>query len=140
MDLYLSPGMLRYRPEVTSHIRQIKDVAVRLDRDIRLRGLRVEVTRNPHFDRYSGWAVPEVHSRSRQGYITHAHPDGLITLRIGDECGDEDIIRLTAHELRHIGQFHRGRKRYGVMTTAPLDHWESERDAEGFEDRVLERM
>lgn len=133
-----TPGLVDVFPAIDELCADVKRVACRLDRDIRTRELRVDARRNNFPGTYKGWAHPV--TRYSEGARTTYHSDGLIRMFIGRECGDEDIIRLYAHELRHIGQFHRGRKEYGTMTIAPLSTLDSEADAEAFEDRVLDRM
>lgn len=134
----MTPGLLNAYPTLDELLTEIKRVSCRLDRDITTRDLRVEARRNTHPKTFTGWAYPR--TRFREGHRTTYHRDGLVRLSIGAECGDEDIIRLYAHELRHIGQFHRGRKLYGNLTIHPLTDTASEDDAASFEVRVLERM
>jgi hypothetical protein len=134
----LSPGLLDVFPALDELLAEIKRIACKLDRDIRTRDLRVEARRNTQPDFYKGWAYPV--TRLRDGNGTTYHGDGLVRLHVGANCDEADVVRLYAHELRHIGQFHRGRKAYGTMTISPLSQQASERDAERFEARVLKRI
>lgn len=134
----LSPGLFDCFPAFDELLAEIKRVACVLDRDIRVRDLRVEAKRNNQPSFYKGWAYPL--TRLRDGKGTTYHRDGLIRMQIGGACGEEDVIRLYAHELRHIGQFHRGRRRFGAMTINPMSDDASEDDAVDFEDCVLERI
>jgi hypothetical protein len=134
----MTPGLLNAYPTLDELLTEIKRVCCALDRDISTRDLRVEARRNPSPQTYNGWAYPV--TRLVERHRTTYHRDGLVRMWIGAQCCEEDIIRLYAHELRHIGQFHRGRKRYGNMTIHPLTEVGSEDDAESFEARVLERM
>lgn len=100
----------------------------RSDSDLRIGELYVSVRRYDDPDGYVGNAWPE----------EFPHADGKITLSIGDNIPEQDIIKLFAHELRHIGWFHRGRKRYHEFD-CPLTEVEAENDAEQFERKILER-
>lgn len=134
----LSPGLVDAFPSIDDILGKVRKVACKLDRDISVRALRVEARRNNHPDYYKGWAYPLTRLREGRGMTYHA--DGLIRLQVGAQCCEHDIICLYAHELRHIGQFHRGRRRYGTMTVEPMTEEASEADAEDFEIRVLDRV
>lgn len=134
----LTPGLMDAFPAVDDLLAKVRKVACKLDKDIHIRDLRVEARRNTQPRYFTGWAYPL--TRFTDGNGTTYHRDGLIRMQIGALSTDEDITRLYAHELRHIGQFHRGRARYGAMSIAPLTEDESEADADEFELRVLERV
>lgn len=138
MTYSLSPGLIDSFPWVDNLFARVRRVACRLDRDICVRDLRVEAQCNAQPEFYRGLAYPV--TRRYVGTRATYHADGLIRLYIGARCDEEDIICLFAHELRHIGQFHRGRQRYGAMTVDPLSNEDSEADAHDFELRVLDRV
>lgn len=133
-----SPGLVDCFPGVDELLTKVKGVACKLDRDIRTRDLRVEARRNNQPGFFKGWAYPL--TRAREGQRVTYHQDGLIRMYVGAQCVDEEIVRLYAHELRHIGQFHRGRRQYGTMTIHPMSQEASEHDADDFEERVLVRL
>lgn len=137
MTYSISPGLLDLFPGLDELLVRVRSVACSLDRDIRVSDLRVEARKHRGEAVYQGWAHPR--ASSVIGGRTVRHRDGLVRLAIGSGCEDEDIIRVFAHELRHIGQFHRGRRHYGQLSLAMCEV-ASEQDAEDFEDRVLERL
>lgn len=91
---------------------------------------------------FSGTAHPFVSTWDtrwgKRRYISH--PAGKITFTIGTNVWFSDLIRLFAHELRHIGQFNRGLQQYGVLTTDPMTNQETEADAYAFEERILAKL
>lgn len=125
-------------PEIYSLLIEVNMLACELDPRISTRDLRVEACKHRTPSVYYGWAYP--YKSWTQGRRTTRHADGLVRLFIGEGCGAHDAIRLHAHELRHIGQFHGGRSLFGYMTVDPLSEAGSELDAQEFEERVLERM
>lgn len=137
MEVRISP---RLDAVITDLREQIFDVAVHsrfLDRDIRTSQLLVECRCHSDHDSYQGWAFPEGTSKRRGE--TRFHPHGRVSLSFGLLVAEEDIARLTAHELRHIAQFQRGLKSWGFLTANHMGD-EHEPDAYAFEDLVLDRM
>jgi hypothetical protein len=112
------------------------------DPDIKLMGLHVQVRRSRHDNYWAGNAWPEEQTRV---YRTNPstliiHPAGKITMSLGASISRHDIIRVFAHELRHIGQFHRGRKEHGYLTCSPMFEEDIEPDCYEFEDLILDKM
>jgi hypothetical protein len=112
------------------------------DPDIKLMGLHVQVRRSRKSKHWAGNAWPNEETRV---YRTRTpslivHPAGKVTMSIAADCSERDVMRLFAHELRHIGQFHRGRRLYGYLTTAPMAEEDIEVDCYDFEDSILEKM
>lgn len=131
----ISPGLMDAYPKMDELLCDIKTAACTLDSMIGTRDLRVEARLHHAECRYFGWAYP--FQTKTEGKRITRHADGLVRLYIGRGCNSEDVIRLYAHELRHIGQFHIGRARHGYLTLDPMTVTLSEDDAEAFEDSVL---
>lgn len=125
-------------PQIRSLLNDIKRVSKEKDRNIRVRDLFVDVRLSKSHDKFNGWAHPEAFSVRRSQF--RWHDDGWIQMSLGFHCSDRDVIRLFSHELRHIGQFNKGKRRYGVLTINPMTPQESEDDAYDFEERILELM
>lgn len=109
-----------------------------MDPDIVTDSLLVEARRHPRKTRFQGWAHPEYWSIFRG--TSRIHMDGRIQIVVGDRVRTTDVIRVIAHELRHIGQFHRGQELTGELTQEPLSDAECEDDAYGFEYTMLDRL
>jgi hypothetical protein len=108
------------------------------DMDIKLMGLHVRIISSKDTDHWSGWAYPEEESLFYNKAL--CHPAGRIQLTIGQDVTKKEIIRLFSHELRHIGQFHRGRKLFGFMTTHHMPETAIEQDCYDFEDHIIKKM
>lgn len=146
MKVILSAAVKQDRPGLDDRLWEIACASKEADPDITLMGLMVKIRRSRYVDYWNGHAWPYEHSpwdyedlRRYEGRV-EVHPAGKITMSIGEEVPDEDVDRLFAHELRHIGQFHRGRKQFGYLTTDHMGLYEVEPDALGFEQAILERM
>lgn len=138
MQVSCSAGIDCEFPDLRLLLNDVKAVVREVDRDLRVRGLFVETRLSPSHSDFNGWAHPDNFSVRRNNF--RYHPDGWVQMSLGFECGERDIIRLFAHELRHISQFNRGKKKYGTLTINPLSIEESEDDAYDFELRVLDLM
>lgn len=125
-------------PGIHKLLIEVDTLACELDSRISTRDLRIEASKHRVPGAYYGWAYP-CQTRTTGRRVTY-HKDGLVRLFFGNDCNSEDAIRLHAHELRHIGQFHGGRRIYGRMTLQPMSVAHSERDAEEFEEIVLDRL
>jgi hypothetical protein len=66
--------------------------------------------------------------------------NGKITMTICPDINDSGLVRLFSHELRHIAQFHRGRKKFGTLTIDPLRPHEAEMDAYEFEEAMVAKL
>lgn len=136
MEIRLSSTVSCIYPFLASGIREITRLCQALDEDIVVQNLLVEVRAHWKPTTYCGRAYPDYASwKNGQRRI---HSDGRILLTVGAGIGEEDLTRLLAHELRHIGQFHRGVQRCGFMTADYLTDEDCEDDAYDFEDYVLE--
>lgn len=122
-------------PGIQDLLWRIAVLAKNADPDIKLMGLYVRAIKDTSDINWSGWALPEEESYLYRKKLVH--PAGRIDLRIGTGVSDVGITRLFAHELRHIGQFHRGRQVHGYLTTDHLPDEEVEPDCYAFEDEIL---
>jgi len=135
MQLSCSSGILCEFPDIKATIASVEKASRTLDRGIKVKNLFVEMRLSPRKDSFNGWAHPELFSVSRGNW--RFHKSGWIQMSIGVDCDYIDIARVFAHELRHIAQFNRGHKKYGILTITPLTVDESEDDAYEFEEKVL---
>jgi hypothetical protein len=138
VKLALTPGLSTAFPGIGRLIYSVWSTARYLDCDIPFEGVYVQGRRgNPGV--VQGWAQPITATHDerwgRDDFITHPH--GTVELIIGRTIAWGEVVRLCAHEFRHLGQFQRGYRHYGHMTVDPLTVAESEDDAYWFEDRVL---
>lgn len=136
MEIRLSSTVSCIYPFLASGIREITRLSQALDENIIVQNLLIEVRAHWKPSTFCGRAYPDYASWKHGQRRTHS--DGRILLTIGAGVGEEDLIRLLSHELRHIGQFHRGIERCGYMTADYLDDDVCENDAYDFEDYVLE--
>jgi hypothetical protein len=134
----ISSSILKAHPSIEDTIWKTLVAAVYLDEDIRIEGLFIRVTKAKADGDYFGWAYPD--ERTWIGKKSIAHPGGRIDLRLGVKVSKRAITTLFAHELRHIGQFHRGRKKLGFFSADYLDDRLCETDCFEFEKRVLETL
>jgi hypothetical protein len=138
MQVSCSAGVDCEFPHIRPLLNDVKRVVREKDRHVRVSGLYVDVRLSRRHDRYNGWAHPDTYS-IRWGQL-RVHDNGWVQMSLGASCSDKDIIRLFAHELRHIGQFNRGKSLIGVLSTYPLNQQQSEDDAYDFEGRILDLM
>jgi hypothetical protein len=138
VNLALSKGAVDTLPYISLVLYEISALAVEIDPDIGLSGLYVEGQISKKPTHYSGVAYPSTLSIKRKHTIFH--PNGKIALSFARRNSFEEIVRLFGHELRHIGQYHRGRETHECMTIRPLTGDESEEDAYWFEDQLWERI
>lgn len=138
MEVACSAGIECEFPGIRSLLDDIKRVVKEKDRHVRVRHLFVDVRLSRKPDNFNGWAHPHTYSVRWGQY--RSHENGWIQMSLGYECKEMDIVRLFAHELRHNGQFHRGKSLLGVMCTYPLSQEESEDDAYEFEERIVSLM
>lgn len=135
MKVVLSQSVLEDHPKINELLWATAVAAKEEDPDIHLMGLRVQVRRSCKKTFWSGHAWPCEHTTTSTGKV-HVHPAGKITMSVGCDCSEQDIVQLFAHELRHIGQFHRGRYEYGYLTCDWVDY-DVEQDCYDFEDIIL---
>lgn len=142
MRIKVSDSVAKDHPGIEDLLWRVAVNAKEEDPDITLMGLHVQVRRSRHDDYWAGNAWPTEHTRvyrtSPASIITH--PAGKVTMSLGAAISDRDIIRVFAHELRHIGQFHRGRQKYGYMTCSPMLEEDIEPDCYEFEDLILDKL
>lgn len=134
MRVDCTTAVLTAFPDIDDTLWDIAVHAKSLDHDIKLTGLRVRVIKSRYPMHWYGWAHPLEESRLYGSKLIH--PAGRIDLGIGVEVDRESIICLMAHELRHIGQYHRGRQMYGYLTTQHMKESGIERDCYEFEEQV----
>lgn len=137
MRVSISKGVLKHRPELENQLWNIGCYAKEIDPDIKLMGLHVRVIKARNKGHWYGWAHPEEESTHYRKKLIH--PAGRIDLSIGESVSDIALVRLFAHELRHIGQFHRGRKLRGYLTCEYMKDGEVEPDCYRFEDDIVRR-
>jgi hypothetical protein len=109
-----------------------------IDYEIMISGLYVRLTKAVRSNYWAGLALPQEISKLYGRTISH--PAGRINLTIGTGISDPTIVRLFAHELRHIGQFRRGRKQTGFLGTYPMPTEDIEPDCLDFEEEVASRF
>lgn len=142
MRLKVSESVAKDHADIEDLLWRVAVYCKEEDPDITLMGLHVQVRKNARPTYWSGMAYPHEHTVS---YRTHpstivTHPAGRITMNIGSSNSTRDITTLFSHELRHIGQFHRGRKCHGFLTCDPMDPDEIEPDCYEFEELIIAKM
>lgn len=137
MRTSISPSVLKAYPDIDDILWDTLVYAKNADWDIRTNGLHVRVQKAHMPKDWWGWAYPEEQSRAYRKMLIH--PAGRISLTVGDDVSRLEIVRLVAHELRHIGQFHRGRKLTGYLTTEWMKESEVELDCYEFEEYVVKK-
>jgi hypothetical protein len=137
MRTSITTAVLLAHPDIEDILWSTMVHAMDADWAIRASGLHVRVRKAPEDRMWWGWAYPEEHSTFYRKRLVH--PAGRITLTIGNDVSKRDIVRLVAHELRHIGQFHRGRKLTGFLTAGWMDDDEVEPDCYAFEEHVIKQ-
>lgn len=140
MRVVVSPAVREDHPMIFQHLWSVAVEAQELDPDIHLHGLFVNAKRSRLLDHWAGNAWPEERTWDARRKMLWLHPSGRITMSIGTDLYDYDIARLFAHELRHIGQFHRCRYRTGFLGTDHMADEDVEPDAIAFEEELLSKM
>lgn len=141
MKVIVSKSVQKSHPDIESILWDTACVAKEIDPDIRLNGLLVRVNkRAASLDSYSGIAFPHEDSHHRGRYFSH--PAGKINISIGPSVDAHNIIVVMAHELRHIGHFHRGRKSTGILGDWSFEGTieELELDCLDFEQKIVNKM
>lgn len=140
MRVVVSPAVLEDHPMIYQHLWSVGVEAQELDPDIHLHGLFVWARRSRKDGYYAGNAWGSERTWDARCKQLILHPAGKITMSLASDLYDYDIARVFAHELRHIGQFHRGRYRTGFLGTEHMPDREVEPDALAFEERLLSKM
>lgn len=145
MNFNFSSTVERFHPRLRDDLKEISEAARWLDSDIKHRGVLVcarmaPTGRDP--DSFSGMAWPNESSIVMYGPRPGLwqHPRGRIDLRLAHCMSWEDKVRLFAHELRHLGQFHQGWRNGGDSICLPYSPKTAEADAYAFENLVLETL
>jgi hypothetical protein len=116
-------------------------LAREFDPDIQLNGLWVTIrpSRSANSTFYEGIAYPV--ENTRRGDYVVIHPAGKISISLSKQVSEADQISLFAHELRHIAQFHRGRKINGHFNNHYMgDNDIAEEDCYDFQDKIVDRL
>jgi hypothetical protein len=142
MTIRVSSNLSNFIPDLKEMLYEVAACSRSLDRKIRTKHLYVEARCAPWTDDFSGTAFAEAYTIDRRWQKTKVilHENGKVTMSLGSSVGFEHVARLFAHELRHIGQFHRGKERYGFLFCVPKSEKESEIDAFCFEQKVVDRL
>lgn len=138
MRVDCSSSITRAFPDLEDLLWNVGVYAKNEDRDIKLMGLRVRAIKSRAPDHWYGWAHPWEESSLYGSRLIH--PAGRIDLGLGSAIREQDIVRVFAHELRHIGQFHRGRKRFGYLTTEHMKESTIEQDCYDFEESIVRKF
>lgn len=137
MKTVISVTLQKTHPDLETILWRTACLSKEHDNDIQFDGLLVRATKS-RTQYWTGSASPYEDSTIRtKKYI---HPGGRIDLHLTKGMVRRSIIVLFAHELRHIGQFHRGRKKYGVMGWDGTPEDEFERDCMEFEQLIANLM
>lgn len=139
MIIELSQTLQQTRPHLADWISEAAYWCQSVDPDIDLDGLHISVRQSRKLRNWTGAAWPHSVSLDRRRHKRRKHPSGRVTLTIGKLVPRAEVARITAHELRHIGQFARGRKLIGHLTCMMGDR-ESECDSLIFEGKVMRAM
>lgn len=140
MKLQISSTIKREFPHIEDWLDEIAYWAYQEDGDIDLDNLLVSVRIGRRPTLWSGQAWPYSTSLDRRTGKRRRHSSGHIGLSLGRRNRKSEITRIFAHELRHIGQFARGREKLGYLTSSHMSNREGERDARLFEQRVMKHM
>lgn len=138
-DLHCSPRILSCHPGIVDLLLSVHRAARELDEDIPVDGIRVDVRAARWPGSWAGTAYRQTSSLDRR-YRRRVHGGGRITMRVGDDVADRSIVRIFAHELRHLGQFQRGAQQTGRLQIVGMTARVYERDCRTFEGRVLDHM
>lgn len=134
MRIDASRAVLKIRPDLEDVLWNIACYCKEEDHDIRLMGLWVRARADHRTGHWNGWAWPR--EESNLYGVSRVHPAGRIDLALGQNVTEPTVVRLFAHELRHIGQFHRGRKQTGFMNIL-MGETEIEPDCDAFADTIV---
>lgn len=137
MRVDVSSSIQRTYPAIEDVLWNVGVYSKQADWDIKLMGLHVQIRKHKASTSWGGWAFP--HEDSSYYSTKRVHPAGRIDLSIGLMVPEIDIVRLFAHELRHIGQFHRGRKIHGYLTTEWMSESDVEPDCHEFEEYIVQK-
>lgn len=125
MRVITTDAIRHHHPNIENELWQTACFAKDQDPDIMLMGLLVRVKLASEKDYWAGITYPEEESvYYGKKYI---HPAGRINLYLGSDVTSRNKAILMAHELKHVGQFHRGRKLKGFLN---LDHMHSDDEIE----------
>lgn len=141
MKLSIARPVIKCHKDLDEELWQIAVVSKEADPDIKLMGLfvRVRLSSSSKEDYFSGISYPYEESNYNGRRILH--PAGRINMTLGTKVSEEDKAILFAHELRHIGQFHRGRKIRGYLDADFMgDDYKIEGDCYKFEQEVISRL
>ena len=142
MDLHASPaiGWIFHDRDLDYLLWEVNDVAHKLDPDIPTKDFYVgaQVSRYP--TSWTGHAHPQEKYYDKRRGKTLECPNGRVTMSFGEYVSENRIRRLFAHELRHLGQFERGRKETGQLNLRHMYRLLVEPDCIAFEGRVLREM
>lgn len=138
MRIDVSPAISRAFPDLDELLWNVGVYSKESDWDIKLMGLYVRIKKHRFATQWYGWAHPQEESTLYGRRFIH--PAGRIDLGVGCSVGEDEIVRLFAHELRHIGQFHRGRKIYGYLTTEHMKEQRVESDCYEFEEYIAKKF
>lgn len=140
MKLIFSRRIESLRPNIEEQLWGVACRCKEADPAIKIMGLHISIRSSSRPLHWAGQAIPEEETYMLRPKQLIVHPAGRITMTLGDKVSYTNTIRLFAHELRHIGQYHRGRKEYGYLTTEWMPESQVEKDAYAFEDEILDRM
>lgn len=140
MRILISKSVQKNHPLLERELWESACIAKDIDPDIILMGLLVKIKQTPNSDNryWSGMAYPSEES-SLYGQML-SHPAGRINLYLGTKVSSKEKTILMAHELRHIGHFHRGRKMTGYLNDNHMTTKEAEDDCQCFELEVLDKL
>jgi hypothetical protein len=136
--LEMSDAIKKLYPALAWDLRFIHQDACALDPDIPEDRFLVYVRKSRRDDYWNGHAYPYKATKRYGKRVEHLN--GRITMSLGGDIDHADIVRIFSHELRHLGQYARGRKALGFLTNANMPISEREPDCLRFEGRVLKAM
>lgn len=132
----ISPCILKAHQNIDNILWRTACACKEQDNDITINGLFVRVTKSST-KYWTGTAFP--YESSSLHYKVISHPAGRINLRLTIDMIDRSVVILFAHELRHIGQFHRGRKKFGFLVSEAHEN-DSEDDSREFEKLIADAV
>jgi hypothetical protein len=136
MKTVISDAMQKAHPNLEGVLWRTACMAKEQDNDIMISGLLVRIVKSKDLY-WTGSADP--HEESILYKKKLIHPAGRIDLRLTTGMIQRSIVVLFAHELKHIGQFHRGRKKNGVLSVEGADYL-IEEDCILFEKQIAEAV
>jgi hypothetical protein len=132
----ISQSIQKAHPNLERILWRTACIAKEYDNEITISGLFVRVTKSPSLY-WSGNADPLEETVLYNKII--CHPAGRVNLKLTGGMVERSVIILFAHELRHIGQFNKGRRKYGVlMTEITESDYLIEKDAYTFEKKIAD--